>query len=81
MIICIETDAGTLSLRDFGNSKLFPALKRRAIVGRRSATLTHPAVSRMISLNDVCGLNFTNRSNFFTSGLRRRMSSKPGAYA
>ena len=41
----------------------------------------YSAVSRMISRSGVCGLNFTKRSSFSTSGLRRRMSSKPGAYA
>jgi O-6-methylguanine DNA methyltransferase len=39
----------------------------------------YSAVSRMISRSAVCGLNFAKRSSFFTSGLRRRMSSKPGA--
>jgi hypothetical protein len=31
-----------------------------------------PAVSRMISRSGVCGLNFTKRSSFSTSGLRRK---------
>jgi hypothetical protein len=37
------------------------------------------AVRRMISSRDVCGLKPVMRSNLLTSGLRRRMSSKPGA--
>jgi len=41
----------------------------------------YSAVSRMISRSGVCGLNLTWRSSFSTCGLRRRMSSKPGAYA
>ena len=39
----------------------------------------YPAVSRIISPNGVCGLNFTKLSSFSTRGLRRRISSKPGA--
>ena len=39
----------------------------------------HPAVSRMISRSGVRGRNFTKCSSFFTSGLRRRISSNSGA--
>jgi hypothetical protein len=38
----------------------------------------HSAVSRMISRNGVCGLNFTQRSSFSTSGLRQVLSSRQG---
>jgi hypothetical protein len=56
------------------------ARRQRLRPGRsRSPFQISDAVSRMISCNGVSGLNCTDRSNFFTSGLRRRMSSKPGA--
>ena len=53
----------------------FQSLRRFHI---RSVTF-YAAVSRMISRSGVCGLNFTTRSSFSTSGLRRRMSSNTGA--
>ena len=41
----------------------------------------YPAVRRMISASDVCGRKPVVLASFSTTGLRRRMSSKPGAYA
>ena len=44
-----------------------------------SCALIPSAVRSMISRNEVFGRKPVIRSNFSTTGLRRRMSSKPGA--
>jgi len=69
-------------LRGFAGFGRLPAVKTAGYFHprhRRLVAYFQPAVSRMISRSGVCGRNFTKRSSFFTSGLRRRMSSKSGA--
>jgi hypothetical protein len=62
------------SLRDFAALRLCAFALKYSSVSRPSRD-DYAAVSRMISRSGVRGLNFTKRSSFSTSGLRRRALS------
>ena len=80
-----QSAAGSItSCRDVNNQVVF-VLKGKPLnvwgfpPSRWGPVQILPAVRRMISSSEVRGRNPVTRSNFSTTGLRRRMSSKPGA--